>query len=143
MAKFLPEIVQTLKIFNQRPIFVKLHSILLKKDEETGFLYLEISLIQVGYISGRFELNIEAIRKFELFRFNESWINYRRTSGAFAVKCQGDRLYSFRLRSLHRGANYIILTKEGMKEGIYDDDLLKFLLTLKPEKLSRISSCSN
>ena len=104
-----------------------------KKDEKTGILYPEISLIQVGFISEQFELNIEAIKKFEPFRFNESWVNCRRASGIFIFKCQGDRLYSSKFRSLHRGVNYIILTKEGMKEGIYNDKLLKFLLTLELE----------
>ena len=51
---------------------VKFHTIPPEKDEETGFLYPEVSLIQVGYIFERFKLNIEAIRKFEPFRFNES-----------------------------------------------------------------------
>jgi len=104
-----------------------------KKDEKTGILYPEISLIQVGFISEQFELNIEAIKKFEPFRFNESWVNCRRASGIFIFKCQGDRLYSSKFRSLHRGVNYIILTKEGMKEGIYYDELLKLLLSLKLE----------
>ena len=67
MAKFLSEIVQTLKTFNQGPIFVKFSTIQLEKDEETGFLYPEISSIQFGYISKQFELNIEAIKKFEPF----------------------------------------------------------------------------
>jgi len=38
------------------------------------------------------------------------------------------------LKSLHKGANYIILTKEGMKERIYNDELLKFLFTFKSGK---------
>ena len=63
----------------------------------------------------KFELNIEATWKFELFRFNESWINYKRTSGAFAVKCQDDRLYASGLRSLYSGSNFIIFTKENIQ----------------------------
>jgi len=98
MAKFPPEIVQTLKTFNQWPKFIKFHTIQREKDEETDFLYPEISLIQVGYISKRFGFNIKDIRKFEPFKFNESWINYRRTSGAFVVQCQGNRFYSSGLK---------------------------------------------
>jgi len=79
-----------------------------------------------------FELNIEATRKFETFMFNESWINYRRISGAFAVKRQGDRLYASGVRSLYSGSNFVILTKENIQEGIYDDDFLKFLFQLEP-----------
>jgi len=86
----------------------------------------------LGYSTENFELNIEATRKFEPFRFNESWINYRKTSGVFAVKCQGDRLYASGLRSIYRGPNFIILNKENIQEGVYDDDLLKFLFHLKP-----------
>jgi len=66
----------------------------------------------VEYRTENFELNIEAMRKFEPFRFNESWVNYRKTSGAFAVKCQGDRLYASGLQSLYSGPNFIILTKK-------------------------------
>ena len=108
IPRFSLEIVPTLKTFNQWPIFVKFHTIPPAKDKEISFLYPQISLIQVSYISERFKLNIEAIRKFKSFRSNESWINYRRTSGAFTVKCQGDQLYSSGLRSLHKGVNYFI-----------------------------------
>ena len=97
MIQFSSDIVHTLKTFNPWTTFVKFYTIPPEKDEETGFLYPEDSLIQVGYISERFELNIEAIRKFEPFRFNESRINYIKTSGAFAINCQGDRLQSSEL----------------------------------------------
>ena len=86
----------------------------------------------MGYITQNFELNIEATRKFEPFQFNESWINYRKTSGAFAVKCQGDRLYALGLRRLYSGSNIIIITKENIQVEVFDDDLLKFLFQLKP-----------
>ena len=122
-----------LKTFRQKPIFVKFHTIPPKKDATTGTQYPAISLIKVGYITENFELNIKATRKFEPFRFNESWINYRRTSGAFAVKCQGDRLYASGLRSLYNGSNFIFLTKENIQEAVYDDDLLKFLFQLEPD----------
>ena len=75
------------------------------------------------YISEHFELNIKATKKFKPFRFNESWINCRRTSTTFTVKCQGDRLYAFGLRCLYRGASDIIVIEEGMQEGKYDDEL--------------------
>jgi len=58
-----------------------------------------------------FDQNIEATMKFEPFRFNESWINYRRTSGALEVKYQGDRLYAFGLKCLHRGTSWVIITR--------------------------------
>ena len=77
-------------------------------------------------------LTIEATRKFEPFQFNESWINYRKTSGAFVVKCQGDRLYASGLRSLYNGSNFIIITKENIQAEVFDDDLLKFLFQLEP-----------
>ena len=104
-----------LKTFHQKPIFIKFHTIPPEKHEATGTHYPPISLIQVGYISENFELNIEATRKFEPFRFNESGINYRRTSGAFAVKCQGDGLFASGLRTLCSGSNFIILTKKIFK----------------------------
>ena len=83
-----------LKNFHQKPIFVKFHTIPPEKDEASDIQYPAISLIQVVYITENLEPNIEATRKFEPFRFNESGINYRRTSGAFAVKCQGDGLFA-------------------------------------------------
>jgi len=86
----------------------------------------------VGYIKENFKLNIKAARKFEPFRFNESWLNYRRTSGTFGVKCQGDRLYASGIRSLYSGSNFIIITKENIQAEVYDDDLLKFLFQLEP-----------
>jgi len=122
----------TLKTFHQRPIFVKFHTIPPDKDGAFDTQYPAISLIQVGYITENFELNIEATRAFEPFRFNESWINYRRTNGTFAVKCQGDRLYASGLRSLYNGSNFIIITKEDIQVEIFDDDLLKFLFQLEP-----------
>ena len=67
----------TFKSFQQKPIFVKFHTIPPKKDEETNTIYPRISLIQVGYIFEHFELNINAAKKFEPFQFNESWIYYR------------------------------------------------------------------
>ena len=86
----------------------------------------------MGYISEHFELNIEATKKFELFKFNESWIN-RRTTRAFAVKCEGYQLHASRLRCLYWGTSYTILTKEEMLEGNYDDELLKFVFRIEPE----------
>jgi len=115
-----------------KPIFVKFHTIPPEKDAASGTQYPPISLIQVGYVTENFELNIEVTRKFESFRFNESWINYRRTSGAFAVKCQGDRLYTSGLRSLYREDNFIVITKENIQAEVFDDDLLKFLFQLEP-----------
>ena len=96
----------------------------------TGSHYPATSLVQVGYISENFEINIEATRKFEHFLFNESWINYRRTSGAVVVKCQGGRLYISGLQSMYRGPNFIIITKEDI-QGIYNDEFLKFLFQLE------------
>jgi len=112
---FPPEMKSTLKTFHQKPIFVKFHTIPPQKDEASSTQYSTISLIQAGYIMENFELNIEATRKFEPFRFNESWINYRRASGAFAVKCQSDRLYASGLQSLYSGSNFVIITKENIQ----------------------------
>ena len=119
--------MQVVKSFKQVPIFVKLHTIPPEKDEEIGMPYPKINIIEVGYISEHFQLNIDAFKKFDLIRFNEWSINYRRTIGALAVECQIDRLYASGLKSVLRGADYILITKEGMKEGTYDDELLKFL----------------
>jgi len=132
LSYFLPEMKSALKTFHQKLIFVKFHTIPPEKDEASDIQYPAIGLIQVGYIMENFELNIEATRKFDPFRFNESCINYRITNGAFAVKYQGDRLYTSGLRSLYSGSNFIILTKENVQEGIYDDDFLKFLFQLEP-----------
>jgi len=112
LSYFPLEMKDVLKPFHHNPIFVKFHTIPLEKDEVTSTHYPTISLIQVKYISENFKFNIEATRKFEPFRFNESWINYRRTSGAFAVKCQGDRLYTSGLLRLYRESNCIIITKK-------------------------------
>jgi len=103
-----------LTTFHQKPIFVKFHIILPEKDEAPSIQYPAVSLIQVEYITNNFELNVEATRKFKPFQFNESWINYRRTSRAFAVKWQGDRLHASGLRSLYSGSKFIILTKENI-----------------------------
>jgi len=50
-----------------------------------------------------------------------------------AVKCHGNRLFTTGLRCLLRADNYAIITKEGMQEDYYDDELLKFLFQLEPE----------
>ena len=47
-------------------------------------------------------------------------------------KCQDDKLYTLGLRSLYRESNFIIITKDKMQEGVYDDNSLKFLFQLKP-----------
>jgi len=94
LSYFPQKMKNVLRTFHKIPIFVKFHTIPLEKVEATGTHYLATSLIQVGYISENFELNIEAARKFELFWFNESWIDYRRTSDTFAIKCQCDKLYT-------------------------------------------------
>lgn len=127
LSLFPSDIIQTLKNFKQCLIFVKFHTIPPEKDEETWIIYRGISLIQIGYISGSFQLNIEITKKFDSIRFNESWINYRKTSGSIAVKCHGDRLYTSGLKCLLRTADYAIITKEEMQEDDYDDELLKFL----------------
>lgn len=49
------------------------------------------------------------------------------------VKYRGDRLYVTRLRCLLRTSECDIVTKEGMKENCYDNELLKFLFQVKPE----------
>jgi len=69
---FPPYMKSALKNFHQKPIFVKFYTIPPKKDEASGIQYPVISLIQVGYITKNFELNIEATCKFEPFQFNES-----------------------------------------------------------------------
>ena len=143
LSKFPTEIIYVLKTFKQGHIFVKFHTIHPEKDEDTGKLYPRISIIQVGYISEHFQLNIDAPKKFDPFRFSGSWINYRRASGAVAVKCQGDRIYASGLKSILRGFDYIVITKEGMKEGIYDDELLKFLFQLEPENFQGSSVVRN
>ena len=112
---------------------MKFHTIPPEKDKETNVIYSSISIIEMGYISEHFQLNIEATKNFESFRFNELWISYRRTSRALAVKCQGNCLCGSRLKCLLRKANYILTTKEGMQEGNYDDELLEFLFRLELE----------
>ena len=84
---FPQEMKNVLRTFNQKPIFVKLRTIHPEKDEASGTHYPAISLIQVGYLSKYFKLNIETTWKFDPFRFNETWINYRRTSAALALNC--------------------------------------------------------
>ena len=39
-----------------------------------------------------------------------------------------------------RVANYILITKVGMKKGTYDDELLKFLFSLEPENFQGSSA---
>ena len=67
LSYFPQEMKNILKTFHQKPIFIKFHTIPPEKHEATGTHYPPISLIQVGYISENFELNIEATRKFEPF----------------------------------------------------------------------------
>ena len=67
-------------------------------------------------------------------------MNYTRSSGALAVKCHGDRLYASGLKCLLRRSDYIIVTKEGMQEGNYDDELLSYLLQLEHENFQRSTS---
>ena len=105
-----------LESFHQKLIFVKFHTISPEKDEETGTYYPKVSLIQVGYISKNFELNIEVARKFEPFRFNKSWIKYRRTNGAFAGKCQGDRLYTMNYEVCIKDPTLLLLLKNIWKK---------------------------
>ena len=117
-----------MKTFKKWYIFVKFHTIPSEKDPETGIIYPTLSIIQVGYISAHFQLNIEASKNFDRIRFDESWVNYRRTSGALAVKCHGDWLYTSRLKCLLREKDYFLIVEEGMHEGNHDDELLTFLL---------------
>ena len=133
LSLFPSDIIQTLKTLKQGPIFVKFHTIPPEEDRETRNIYQDVSLIQTGYISGNHQLNIESTKKFDFICFNESWINYQRSSGAIVVKCHEDRLYTTGLKCLLRTNNYAIVTKEGMQEGHYDDELLKFLFQLEPE----------
>jgi len=72
LSYFPQEMKNVLRTFHQKPIFVKFHTMPPEKDEVTDTHYLVISLIQVGYISKNFELNIDATHKFEPFQFNES-----------------------------------------------------------------------
>ena len=112
---------------------MKFHTIPPEKDFEIGIIYPRISIIQVGYVSENFQLNIEASKKFDQIHFNESWINYRRTSGAIRVKCHGDRLYASGLKCLLWGTDFVLITKEGMHGGKYNDELLKFLIQMEPK----------
>ena len=49
------------------------------------------------------------------------------------MKCQGDKTCASELKSVLRGVDYILIAKEGMKEGTYDDEILKFLFQLERE----------
>ena len=100
LSHFRTEIIKTLKTLQQGPIFVKFHIIPFEKDIETGIIYPWISIFQVGYIPKNFQLNIEASKKFGQICFNESWINYRRTSRAITIKCHGVPLYASELKCL-------------------------------------------
>jgi len=64
---FPQEMKNVFRTFQQKPIFVKFHTIPPEKVEAIDTHYLAISLIQVGYISKNFKLNIEATRMFEPF----------------------------------------------------------------------------
>ena len=107
---------------------MKFHTISPEKDLETEIIYPQISIIQVGRISNNFQLNIKASKNFDTIRFDKSWVNYRRSSGALVIKCHGDHLYASRLKDLLREKDYVLITNEGMQEGNYDDELLKFIL---------------
>ena len=48
-----------------------------------------------------------------------------------------------RLKGLLRGADYIIVTKEGMTEGSNNDDLVKFLYQLEPDKFQGSTAVKN
>ena len=75
------------------------------------------------------------MKKFDFIQFNESWINYRRSSGTISVKYHGDRLYATGLKCLLRTNNYAIVTKERMQEDHYDGELLKFLFQFEPKNI--------
>ena len=72
LSLFPSDIIQTLKTFKYRSIFVKFHTIPPEKDVITGKIYHGISLIQTGYIPDNHQINIDTTKKFDFVRFNES-----------------------------------------------------------------------
>jgi len=83
-------------------------------------------------MSPKASIQAEKRRNFKIPIFDKSWMNYKRSTGALAIKCQSKRLMNKEATTLYDEDNFIVFTTEGAAHVSIDDNLFDFSYELEP-----------
>lgn len=84
-------------------------------------------------ITPKITIQAEKNKQFKAPAFDKSWINYKRSTRAFAIKCQSERLTSKKTKTLYYKNNLILITKEVVEHVSIDNRLFAFNYEPKPK----------
>ena len=93
-------------------------------------------LVKISNISPKITIQVGKNKYFKVPIFDKSWINYKRSSGALAIKCRSERLMSKEAKTLYYENNLILITTKGAEHVSINDNLFNFSYELdSKEKL--------
>jgi len=127
-----------IKQFSHGHICLRIFTISPKKDEDT--IYHSNHLVEITHVIRTWvttklpTIAAEKNKHYKTLHFDKGWINYRRSTGALAIKCQSKRLMNKGARSLYSDKNLILVTTEGAENMSVDEQLFGFSYALEPKK---------
>ena len=81
-----------MKNCSKRYVYIRFFSISPENDEET--IYEVIHLAKINNISPKTTIQAKKTKYVKIPNFDKSWINYKRSTRALAIKCQSEWLIS-------------------------------------------------
>ena len=101
-----------------------------EKDED--MTYEANHLIEIN-ISPKTTIQADENKHLKIPAFDKSWINYKRSTEALAIKCHSEKLMSKGARRLYNENNVILITTEGAAHISTDGNLFNFNNELEPK----------
>jgi len=139
LQHFPSSLKHAIKQFGQQEyICLRIFTISPEKDEDT--IYPSIHLIEITHVTRAGTttklptIAAEKNKHYKTPHFDKGWINYRRSTGALAIKCQSERLMTKGARTLYSDKNLILVTTEGAGNISVDEQLFDFSYALEPKK---------
>ena len=106
-------------------IFARIFGISPEKNDET--IYYSIHLVEITYVTRMGSttklptIAAEKNKHYKIPHFGKGWINYKRSTGALAIKCQSERLMTKGAKTLCSDKNLILVTTEGAENISVDE----------------------
>lgn len=121
-----------IKTFSKGYACLRIFTISPEKDANT--IYPSIHLVEISDVNPKQSIAAEKNKHYKLSNFDISWINYKRSTEALAIKCQSERLMTKGARTLYSNDNLILVTTHGAENVSVDGQFFNFSYLLEPKK---------
>jgi len=137
LQHFLANFKYVIKQFSQEE-YICLHIFTISPEKDEDTIYHSLYLVEITHVikSGTTTkpptIVAEKNKHYKTLHFDKGWINYKRSTGALAIKCQSERLMNKGARTLYSDENLILVTSEGAENISIDQHFLILAMYWSP-----------